>query len=56
MSIAARQCASASRQYAFASRLKPLAARRSPFPLGLKVDGVSYTKEQASNPGWTIVF
>jgi hypothetical protein len=23
---------------------------------GLKVDGVSYTKEQASNPGWTIVF
>jgi uncharacterized protein YukJ len=23
---------------------------------GLKVDGVSYTKAQASNPGWTIVF
>jgi hypothetical protein len=23
---------------------------------GLKVDGVSYTKEQASDPGWTIVF
>jgi hypothetical protein len=23
---------------------------------GLKVDGVSYTKKQASNPGWTIVF
>jgi hypothetical protein len=23
---------------------------------GLKVDGVSYTKTQASNPGWTIVF
>ncbi len=23
---------------------------------GLKVDGVSYTKEQASQPGWTIVF
>ena len=23
---------------------------------GLKVDGVSYTKEQARNPGWTIVF
>jgi uncharacterized protein YukJ len=23
---------------------------------GLKVDGVSYTKEQAANPGWTIVF
>lgn len=23
---------------------------------GLKVDGVSYTKGQASNPGWTIVF
>ena len=23
---------------------------------GLKVDGVSYTKSQASNPGWTIVF
>jgi uncharacterized protein YukJ len=23
---------------------------------GLKVDGVSYTKEQAKNPGWTIVF
>jgi hypothetical protein len=23
---------------------------------GLKVDGVSYTKEQASHPGWTIVF
>ena len=23
---------------------------------GLKVDGVMYTKEQASNPGWTIVF
>jgi hypothetical protein len=22
----------------------------------LKVDGVSYTKAQASNPGWTIVF
>jgi len=24
--------------------------------MGLKVDGVSYTKAQASNPGWTIVF
>jgi uncharacterized protein YukJ len=23
---------------------------------GLKIDGVSYTKAQASNPGWTIVF
>lgn len=23
---------------------------------GLKVDGVSYTKAQASNPGWTIIF
>ena len=23
---------------------------------GLKVHGVSYTKEQARNPGWTIVF
>jgi hypothetical protein len=23
---------------------------------GLKVDGVSYTKAQASNPGWTLVF
>jgi hypothetical protein len=23
---------------------------------GLKVDGVSYTKKQASNPGWTIKF
>jgi len=23
---------------------------------GLKVDGVSYTKEQAKNSGWTIVF
>ena len=23
---------------------------------GLKVDGVAYTKEQASNEGWTIVF
>lgn len=23
---------------------------------GLKVDGVSYTKEQARNPGWTIMF
>ena len=23
---------------------------------GLKVDGVSYTREQASRPGWTIVF
>ena len=23
---------------------------------GLKVDGVSYTKDQAQNPGWTIVF
>jgi len=23
---------------------------------GLKVDGVSYTKQQASNPGWTLVF
>jgi uncharacterized protein YukJ len=23
---------------------------------GLKVDGVSYTKQQVSNPGWTIVF
>ncbi len=23
---------------------------------GLRVDGVSYTKEQARNPGWTIVF
>lgn len=23
---------------------------------GLKVDGVSYTREEASNPGWTIVF
>ncbi len=23
---------------------------------GLKVDGVSYTKKQASNPGWTITF
>jgi hypothetical protein len=23
---------------------------------GLKVDGVSYTKEQAQHPGWTIVF
>ena len=23
---------------------------------GLKVDGVSYTKGQASQPGWTIVF
>lgn len=23
---------------------------------GLKVDGVSYTREQAANPGWTIVF
>ncbi|HEY0140984.1 MAG TPA: DUF2278 family protein [Thermoanaerobaculia bacterium] len=23
---------------------------------GLKVDGVSYTKQQAANPGWTIVF
>ena len=23
---------------------------------GLKVDGVSYTKEQANQPGWTIVF
>ncbi|CAG9933959.1 protein of unknown function [Candidatus Nitrotoga arctica] len=23
---------------------------------GLKVHGVSYTKEQANQPGWTIVF
>jgi hypothetical protein len=23
---------------------------------GLKVDGVSYTKQQASRPGWTIKF
>ena len=23
---------------------------------GLNVDGVSYTKDQAQNPGWTIVF
>lgn len=23
---------------------------------GLKVDGVSYTREQAANPGWTIIF
>lgn len=23
---------------------------------GLKVDGVSYTREHASRPGWTIVF
>jgi hypothetical protein len=23
---------------------------------GLKVDGVSYTREQANQPGWTIVF
>ena len=23
---------------------------------GLKVDGVSYTQQQASQPGWTIVF
>jgi hypothetical protein len=23
---------------------------------GLKVDGVSYTKQQAQNPGWTLVF
>lgn len=23
---------------------------------GLKVDGVSYTKKQASNPGWTVKF
>ena len=23
---------------------------------GLKVHGVSYTREQARNPGWTIVF
>jgi hypothetical protein len=23
---------------------------------GLKVDGVAYTREQARNPGWTIVF
>ena len=23
---------------------------------GLKVDGVSYTKEQAKDPGWTVVF
>jgi hypothetical protein len=23
---------------------------------GLKVDGVSYTKDQAKNPGWTLVF
>ncbi len=23
---------------------------------GLKVDGVSYTKAQANQPGWTIVF
>lgn len=25
-------------------------------PQGLKVDGVSYTREQARHPGWTIVF
>ena len=23
---------------------------------GLKVDGVSYTREQANQPGWTVVF
>jgi hypothetical protein len=23
---------------------------------GLKVDGVSYTRDQAKHPGWTIVF
>ena len=23
---------------------------------GLKVDGVSYTRDQARHPGWTIVF
>ena len=23
---------------------------------GLRVDGVSYTKQQANNPGWTIKF
>jgi hypothetical protein len=23
---------------------------------GLKVHGVSYTREQAQNPGWTVVF
>jgi hypothetical protein len=23
---------------------------------GLKVHGVSYTREQARNPGWTLVF
>ena len=25
-------------------------------PAGLKVDGVSYTKQQAAKEGWTIVF
>ena len=25
-------------------------------PDGLKVDGVSYTQRQASNPGWTVKF
>ena len=25
-------------------------------PKGLKIDGVSYTKQQASREGWTVVF